>query len=118
MINPSLDELIARLVYKVFFGLVAGASCGLLPFCVGKRFERVRLGVAGFFTCLVSGGLLGLLLALPVMIIFTVVLLILGRPESKKSLPPSSEHEQLVEVARALDQDQSPKSPEPNEPAA
>jgi hypothetical protein len=102
----------------IFIGLLAGCVCGLLPFFVGKRFQRVRLGKAGFFTCLVSGGVLGLLLALPVSIVFTVVLLILRRQESKQSLPPSSEHEQLLEVARALDQKQSPKLSKPNEPAA
>jgi hypothetical protein len=118
MPSQNLDELIARLIYEVFGGLVAGGSCGLLPFFVGKWFQRVRLGKAGFFTSLVSGGFLGLLLALPVSIIFTVVLVILGRPVSEQSLPPSSEHEQLLDVARALDQKQSPKLPKPNEPAA
>jgi hypothetical protein len=79
----------------IFGSLFWGCICGLLPLYEGKRIGRSWLGVAGFFTCLVSGGFFGLFLTLPVMILFTIVILILGRPESKQSLPPNTALEPL-----------------------
>jgi hypothetical protein len=66
---------------RMCVGLFIGGICGLLPLTVGKRRGRIRLGVWGFFTCLASGVFWGLLLALPVSIIFTLVILILGKSE-------------------------------------
>ena len=138
MTSQNLDGLIARIIYVSFFGGVAGFGCGLLPYYLGKRFGRVRLGAAGFYTCLVSGAVLGLILALPMMIIFTIAMLALGRSDSKRSWKtrfvkngtnaeldlsdkieqPLSEHEKLLEVARVLDQRKAKNRPKPNEPAA
>jgi hypothetical protein len=73
----------ARSSGVIFGALFAGCICGLLPLYIGKRIGRTRLGVAGFVTCLVSGGFYGIRLALPVMILFTVVIVILAKPESK-----------------------------------
>lgn len=138
MTSQNLDGHIARIIYGTFFGGVAGFGCGLAPYYVGRWFGRVRLGAAGFYTCLVGGAVLGLMLALPMMIIFTITMLLLGRPDSKrswktwfekndmnaeldlsdKSEQPLSEHEKILEVARALDQKEAKNRPKPNEPAA
>jgi hypothetical protein len=58
---------------------VVGCVCGLLPLLVGRRYGRAPLGIAGFFSCLGAGMLFGLFLALPVAIIFTVIIVVLGK---------------------------------------
>ncbi len=56
-------------------GLFIGTLCGLLPLLVGLNKNRQTLAATGFVACLVSGLVLGLLLALPVAVIFTLILL-------------------------------------------
>ena len=91
---------LAKLIVMIIAGLFAGGLCGLLPLGVAKSRDRTRLGVVAFFVCLVSGGILGLLLALPVTIIFTLVLLILGRPAPRPPPPnPTTPHEPPSGVA-------------------
>ncbi|HWE94165.1 MAG TPA: hypothetical protein VG269_09395 [Tepidisphaeraceae bacterium] len=68
----------AYLVGVVFGGLVAGALCGLLPFFLAKNRNRMPLGVAAITTCAVCGLILGLLLALPVALVFTVIIVAIG----------------------------------------
>ena len=102
-LDAARIEHTARLAGAIFGGLLAGCICGLLPLAVGRRRGRVRLGVAGLFICLVSGGFFGLLSALPVTILFTIVILILGKPENKQSLPPPEKQAEQVIGIRSND---------------
>ena len=64
----------------VFGGaLLVGALCGALPLCVGMRRGRTTLAVAAMITCGVAGLVLGVLLAAPTALVFTVVILALPR---------------------------------------
>lgn len=58
----------------VIAGLIAGLVCGLLPLISGLVKGRRELGIIGFVACAVSGAVLGLLLAIPVAIVFTLAI--------------------------------------------
>lgn len=62
--------------------LLTGALFGLGPLITGNIKQQKSLGIAGFFACLVSGFILGIILALPVCIIFIVLIMV----KSKKSI--------------------------------
>lgn len=64
-------------------GAMAGMVCGLLPYFVGKKKGNGKLGGIGFFSCIGAGLILGLLLALPVAIVFTVVIIVKADKSSK-----------------------------------
>ena len=54
--------------------LIAGIFCGLIPLITGIVKKRVPLGIAGFVSCLIGSGILGIFLAIPIAIIFTVII--------------------------------------------
>jgi len=58
----------------ILIGLIVGVVCGLAPLVSGFLTGRVGLGVAGLVVTAISGMLLGLLLAVPVAIVFTLVI--------------------------------------------
>jgi ABC-type phosphate transport system permease subunit len=55
-------------------GAVAGTLIGLIPFFIAKKRDRKKLGQIALISCTVSGLALGLLLALPVAVIFSLVI--------------------------------------------
>ena len=61
-------------------GFIVGVVCGLAPLISGFLTGRVGLGVAGLVVTAISGALLGLLLAVPVAIVFTLAVWFM-RPE-------------------------------------
>ncbi|HVM62212.1 MAG TPA: hypothetical protein VMV72_15225 [Verrucomicrobiae bacterium] len=65
-------------------GLVVGTLCGLIPFFVGRKKGQSTLGIAGLIVCMLSGLVLGVILALPASIIFTIVIVF----ASPKAPPP------------------------------
>ena len=76
-------------------GLSIGGLCGLIPFFVGRKKNRASMGVVGLNACMVSGVFFGVLLALPVAIVFTIVIVFLSRkasgpPPILPQAPPSS----------------------------
>ena len=50
--------------------LLAGALIGAVPAICGAIKQKVGLAIGGFFACLVSGLLLGMILAIPVCAVF------------------------------------------------
>jgi len=74
--DPELGSAIA---FGAVVGLIAGAVCGLLPLIVGLTRKQVGLGVGGFVSCVIAGAVLGLLLAAPVAVIFTVIMFAVKR---------------------------------------
>ena len=56
-------------------GLSMGAFCGLAPLIAGVIKHRENLGYIGFASCIVSGLLLGIILAAPVALVFTLIIL-------------------------------------------
>jgi hypothetical protein len=65
-------------------GLVAGIVCGLIPLAAGLIKHRIALGVIGLVVCAACGAILGILLALPVAIVFTLAI-VLMRPERARA---------------------------------
>ncbi|HTS20072.1 MAG TPA: hypothetical protein VMP11_21030 [Verrucomicrobiae bacterium] len=74
----------ARLVPYILGGIVVGVLLGLIPLIQGVTRGKQGLGIAGFFACILSGATLGLILALPVSLIF----LWLVRRQPASSPPP------------------------------
>jgi len=64
----------------VIGALFVGVLCGLWPLSAGIKKGRPGVGIAGFFTCLGAGFVLGILLALPTAIIFRLVIGVLDPP--------------------------------------
>ena len=74
-------------IAAIIGGLVMGALCGLGPLIAGRRKGFKSLGLIGFITCVVCGGILGILLAGPVALIWTVVLLTKRKPDDSTAKP-------------------------------
>ena len=54
----------------IVFALLAGIFVGMIPAISGAIKGKVGLGIGGFFACLVSGLILGLIGAVPVCAVF------------------------------------------------
>ena len=54
--------------------IVAGVICGVVPLIVGLTRGETGLAWGGFVSCIVGGFVLGLIAALPLAIIFTVLI--------------------------------------------
>ena len=60
----------------VFFGaLSTGVLCGIIPFKLGKKHNQEGWGLAGLITSIISGLMLGILLAIPMAGIFSSIIL-------------------------------------------
>ena len=51
-------------------GFLVGLICGVIPLFFSTGKNRLKLGFGGLLACVVSGLLLGLLLAIPVAVVF------------------------------------------------
>ena len=82
-------EQIGFFIGTIIGGLFVGALCGLLPFGLAKWKRRVSLGIGALITCIVCGLILGIMLAAPVAIIFSAVVLIMGKKETESPVTNS-----------------------------
>lgn len=64
-----------QLSIKIFAGGIAGLLCGLLPYLCGRK-KNPKLAKASLTWCCLAGCAFGALLALPLAIIFTIVILV------------------------------------------
>jgi len=55
-------------------GGTAGLVCGLVPYFIGKKKNNRKLGKIALWSCIAAGLILGILLALPVAVIFSIVI--------------------------------------------
>jgi hypothetical protein len=69
-------SLVAR---AAIAGLVAGILCGLVPLALGVWKDRAALGVVGLVVTAGCGALLGILLAIPVAIVFALAIVLIPR---------------------------------------
>lgn len=60
-------------------GAVVGTLCGLVPLIVGLVRNQVVLAVGGFVSCVVGGAVLGLILAIPLAAVFTILIVTRSR---------------------------------------
>lgn len=63
--------------------ILVGGITGAVPAICGAIKGKIKLGIGGFFACLISAWLLGLLLAVPVCAIF--VYLIFKKDKKKEN---------------------------------
>src|SRR5262245_16719610 len=68
----------ALLLMGAVFGGGMGFACGRIPMAYASERKGDGLGLAGMVCCVLSGMLGGCLLALPMAMIFTVIILALG----------------------------------------
>lgn len=68
----DMIDLIAALIGS----LVVGGLLGLVPLICGLVKKRVGLALGGFFACLGGGLILGLILAVPLCVLFTVLIFV------------------------------------------
>ena len=54
--------------------------CGIIPYKLGQKHNQVGWGVAGLITCIFARLALGLILAIPIAGIFSVIILV-GKKE-------------------------------------
>jgi hypothetical protein len=68
-----------NLVATILGGLAAGLFCGLVPYVIGWQKEQRKQAIVALLVCGFCGVILGVWLALPAAIIFTI--LILKKPD-------------------------------------
>ncbi len=58
----------------IWGSLIIGALCGLLPLLVGTARKKKGLAVGGFVASIIMGFIAGIFAALPIAIVFTVII--------------------------------------------
>ncbi len=64
-----------HIIYFVIVSFLIGLGCGLIPYLVGSVYGMHRHAKSGLILCIVGGLLGGIVIALPVALIFTGVIL-------------------------------------------
>ena len=65
----------AYFIGVIFGALFAGGIIGLIPLILGINKGQKQLGIIGFACCIGGSFILGLLLSIPIAIVFTVIIL-------------------------------------------
>ena len=55
--------------------LLMGVVIGLIPLIIGIVKEQLNLGIIGLVSCIVGNLILGLLLSIPIALIFSIIIL-------------------------------------------
>jgi hypothetical protein len=69
----AVKLLPGKMAIRIFFGGAAGFLCGLIPYFTG-RHKNPKLAKTAMTCSIISGMAFGVLLALPVAIVFTIVI--------------------------------------------
>jgi hypothetical protein len=69
-----------KLGVRIAGGMIAGAFVGLIPLTVARSRGDTRFADTAMTCCMISGGVLGILLAAPVAIVLTIVAATRKRP--------------------------------------
>ena len=60
----------------IIFGAISvGVLCGMIPFKLGQKHKQRGWGLAGLLTSIISGLILGMILAIPMAGIFSSIIL-------------------------------------------
>ncbi len=89
MNEPGTAFRAGYVVGKIFGAVVVGILCGLIPLSLGRKRGRPALGWVGFAACVLAGLFLGLIGALPMAGVMSLVIVIAG-PASSKSASVST----------------------------
>jgi hypothetical protein len=77
------NEAEAYRMGAMFGAVFVGILCGLIPVAVARKRDRAGLGWVGFGLCVVSGYFLGLIGALPMAGLMSLVIVVAGPPKRK-----------------------------------
>jgi hypothetical protein len=80
VVGILLNGLSVYTIAAIFGGGVTGAICGLLPYFTGRRKNK-KLSKISIWVCTAAGIILGIILALPVALFFTIVIANSKAPE-------------------------------------
>lgn len=83
MKKKGADQMNANVMAIILGSLISGAIVGAIPGITGAVKGKLGLGLGGFFACLVGSFILGLILSIPLCIVF--MYLIMKKP--KQSTP-------------------------------
>lgn len=81
--DPQQAQQVGYWVGVLFGGGCVGALCGILPLSLGRSRQRAGLATTGFVLCLLAGLVLGLLGAVPMMVVVSLIIVVLG-PAARK----------------------------------
>ena len=88
-------------MFKILGGTVGGFLVGLIPFFIAKKRGDEKLARLALGICTLTGVILCLLLAIPVCIVFVVIILTRQRKDNtqlaEQSVPEDSEDRDKVE---------------------
>ena len=97
----SLDT--AAAVGAIVGSLVAGALVGLIPLIIGLKKGKKGLAFGGFAACIVGSLIAGLLLNIPMCVLFTILIFVLDKKtdaavttEQVEATQPSDDEQQAV----------------------
>lgn len=76
-------EYIDYIIYGFLVGGVIGLLIGLIPLFYGIKTEQKNIGIISLIVCGISGGVLGLLLAIPVCILCCVIIYMMTKNKIK-----------------------------------
>ena len=71
------------LVYTALINAAIGLLLGLIPLVLGLKKKQKSLGVYGFISSIFGGAILGFLLSIPIVGIFTYLILKRSKPEAE-----------------------------------
>ena len=81
--DPTQMSAQQLMIYAILINAGIGFALGLVPLIIGFVKGQRRYGILGLVVSTIGGAILGVILAIPVVIIFTW--LILGRSKSAPS---------------------------------
>ena len=73
------------MMYAALFNAGVGFVVGLVPLILGIVKGNIKFGVVGFLACLVGGAVLGIILSIPSMIVFSWLIVRGARSKSEES---------------------------------
>lgn len=69
-IQPGENKMNDYQFGVIIGSLVVGLICGAIPLVIGINKKKLGLGIGGLIACVVSGLIFGLILAIPICILF------------------------------------------------
>lgn len=96
------------LVASIIGALAVGFAFGLVPLICGLVKKRVGLAIGGFAACLVGGFILGLILALPMCVLFTVLIFV---TKPKNAVQPYAPYPGQMPYPGPMQPNQQPVQP-------
>lgn len=84
-----MQENTGYLIGMVIGAVIVGGFCGLAPLIAGFIKRRGKLGIIGFACCVIGSSILGIILALPVALIFTLVIALRKSDANQIQNPPN-----------------------------